>query len=98
MNEVELIHRTGQLLGRDGRHWNPDTVRVTAVVPDGSSRRFFRLRSPVGESLLAVLPPADDPSGPGEARAFQWIGRHLRACGAPVPAILGADAVSEHTE
>ena len=94
MNEVELIHRTGQLLGQDGRHWNPDTVRVTSLVPDGSSRRFFRLRSPDGESLLAVLPPADDPSGPGEARAFQWIGRHLRACGAPVPAILGADAVS----
>ena len=58
MNEVELIHRTGQLLGQDGRHWNPDTVRVTALVPDGSSRRFFRLRSPDGESLLAVLPPA----------------------------------------
>ncbi len=94
MNEVELIHRTGQLLGREDHHWNPATVQVTALVPDGSSRRFFRLRTPDGESLLAVLPPADDPSGPGEARAFQWIGRHLRACGAPVPAILGADAVS----
>jgi aminoglycoside/choline kinase family phosphotransferase len=94
MNEAELIARTGQLLGRDDRHWNLATVLVTALVPDGSSRRFFRLLSPDGESLLAVLPPADDPSGPAEARAFQWIGRHLQACGAPVPAILGADAVS----
>ena len=94
MNEAELVTRAGQLLDRDRQHWNPATVTVAALVPDGSSRRFFRLRGPDGMSLLAVLPPADDPNGLAEARAFQSIGRHLQACGAPVPAILGADSAS----
>lgn len=95
MSQDELIARAGRLLGQDGQHWNPATVTVASLAPDGSSRRFFRLCGPERRSLLAVLPPVDDPNGRAEARSYQRIGRHLWDCGVPTPEMLAADPESD---
>lgn len=65
--------------------------QVEALRPDGSSRRFFRLRG-LTRPVLAVLPP-DNPAARdfAEARSMARIGRHLRERGAAVPEILGWD-------
>ncbi len=90
MNPSQLIELSGQLLGHATRDWNRQTVRLQALVPDGSSRRFYRLQGP-GQSMIAILPPEKDERGQAEARAFFHIGRHLQRCGAPIPAILAFD-------
>jgi aminoglycoside/choline kinase family phosphotransferase len=54
---------------------------------DGSSRRFFRVRS--GRQTLIVLDhPGGRPGGTGENDACVAIGRHLERRGIPVPSIL----------
>lgn len=61
---------------------------------DGSSRRFFRLKSG-RRPLLAILPP--EQAGPkelAEARSVACIGRHLHARGAATPEIFAWDAES----
>ncbi|MGE4560827.1 MAG: aminoglycoside phosphotransferase family protein [Desulfobulbus sp.] len=90
MNPARLIALSGQLLGRSVQDWNADRIKVEPLVPDGSSRRFFRLQGPE-QRLIAILPPEDGPQGLAEARAFAHIGRHLRQQGAPTPAILAFD-------
>ena len=48
MNTATLITAAGQLLGEPEKSWNPDSVQVAVLVPDGSSRRFFQLRTSGG--------------------------------------------------
>ena len=93
MNAVELIELSGQLLGLSTRDWNADTVGLAALVPDGSSRRFYRLQGPQ-QPLIAILPPENDEKGRAEARSFYQIGCHLQRCAAPTPAILAFDEQS----
>lgn len=91
MNQAELIALAGLLLGEPVAAWQPATVEVQVLVPDGSSRRFFQLRSTGQQPMIAILPPEGDERGQDEARAFNWIGRHLRQVGVPVPEIFGFD-------
>lgn len=91
MNTTALVAAAGQLLGEHDASWNAANVQVTVLVPDGSSRRFFQLRGPGREPLIAVLPPENDERGLAEATAFYQIGRHLRGCGAPLPEIHAFD-------
>jgi len=91
MNTGHLIDLAGRLLGVSPREWNEATVAVHHLVPDGSSRRFYRLRGREHFGVIAVLPPTHEPRGLAEAAAFAEIGRHLGRIGAPVPAIYGFD-------
>ncbi|MDD2465070.1 MAG: phosphotransferase [Desulfobulbus sp.] len=93
MNPSQLIALSGQLLGRSLQNWNTDTVGLVPLVPDGSSRRFYRLQA-AEPPLIAILPPENDVRGQDEARAFDRIGRHLQCCGSPTPAILAFDETS----
>ena len=94
MNRAELIALTGRLLERTTAEWQPATVEVKVLVPDGSSRRFFQLRGSGQRSVIAILPPEGDARGWAEARAFDRIGLHLRKAGVPVPELFGFDPES----
>jgi len=91
MNTTDLIALAGHLLGEQKASWNATTVRVTILVPDGSSRRFFQLRGPDDRQLIAILPPENDQRGQAEAIAFDQIGRHLRRHDVPTPEIHAFD-------
>ncbi|WP_448875081.1 aminoglycoside phosphotransferase family protein [Desulfobulbus propionicus] len=90
MKPGQLVQLAGRLLDLSPRHWHADTVELVPLVPDGSSRRFYRLRG-AGQEVIAILPPENDQSGRAEARAFVHIGRHLQLCGAPTPEVLAFD-------
>lgn len=92
MTSDELVRHVGRLLGKSAP-WNANTVHVDTLVPDGSSRRFFRLRDE-GQSLIAILPPENDERGQAEARAFFHIGTHLHSIGASTPKMIAFDAAS----
>ncbi|MCL2789158.1 MAG: phosphotransferase [Desulfobulbus sp.] len=94
MNAGALIVLVGRLLGASPRTWNETTVQVQERVPDGSTRRFFRLSGQGLPKMIAVLPPERDQRGRAEAAAFATIGRHLRRIGAPVPELYGFDPVT----
>ena len=94
MKTIDLVAAAGQLLGKSEHFWNQRTVQVTILVPDGSSRRFFQLQQPGGDTVIAILPPKDDAHGQAEAEAFYRIGRHLRHCGAPLPEIYAFDVAT----
>ena len=94
MNTTTLIALAGQLLGEADTSWNEATVQAAVLVPDGSSRRFFKLRGPGRDAIVAILPPENDAQGQAEATAFYKIGRHLQQCGVPTPKIYAFDAAS----
>jgi aminoglycoside/choline kinase family phosphotransferase len=91
MDRATLIRITARLLGRPASSWTEAGVRVTALVPDGSSRRFFQVCGPDTAPLIAVLPPENDGPAMQEAAAFHRIGRHLHRSGVPVPALYAYD-------
>ncbi len=91
MNETLLIEAAGRLLGQRADTWTDHPVQVRLLVPDGSSRRFYHLRAQDGQTLVAMLPPENDPIGLVEARAFVHIGHHLCLAGAPTPHIHAFD-------
>lgn len=69
---------------------SPDNWQYLALAGDGSDRRFFRIRQ--GERhFVALLSPRKNRSGIDENDSYWFIGRHLRACGVPVPEIIWAD-------
>ena len=94
MTNKELLSAAGQLLGKSEHSWNEATVQVAALVPDGSSRRFFQLRGPDRKAFIAILPPENDGRGMAEAISFHRIGTHLRQAGVPVPEIHAFDQVT----
>jgi aminoglycoside/choline kinase family phosphotransferase len=71
--------------------WQLARVQVEPLTPDGSLRRFCRLRHEDGRSVMAVAPPAGDINGLAEAISGWNIGRHLWACEVPVPELYGFD-------
>ena len=91
MSMAELIALAGHLLGKTAQSWNETNVQVAALVPDGSSRRFFQMRGPGQETYIAILPPENDERGQDEALAFYRIGMHLQQTGAPIPEIYAFD-------
>lgn len=93
MTSGELVLLVGRLLGKSDT-WNPSTIRVEPLAPDGSSRRFYRLREERDQSLIAILPPENDERGQAEARSFFHIGTHLHGIGAPTPNIFAFDTAS----
>lgn len=56
------------------------------VAADGSDRRFFRLRTP-DQSFICLYQPHPPGSRVTENDSYFYLGRHLRRCGVPVPAI-----------
>ncbi|MBM9537622.1 aminoglycoside phosphotransferase family protein [Desulfobulbus alkaliphilus] len=91
MEQAALVANIARLLGKSASAWTGVQVQVTDLVPDGSSRRFFRVHGPGAEALIAVLPPEQSGPGMDEAAAFAHIGRHLRRSGVPVPVIHAHD-------
>ena len=70
--------------------FSPDTWQCLVLAGDGSDRRFFRIRQ--GERhFVALLSSRKNRSGIDENDSYWLIGRHLRACGVPVPEIIWAD-------
>lgn len=92
MNREQLAKLVGNLL-RQPDGWDPSDFGVETLVPDGSSRRFYRLHSEE-QRLIAILPPENDERGQAEARAFWHIGKHLQAAGAPTPQMIAFDAAT----
>lgn len=85
--EPDFIEQSCQILGDS---WQPDRIAVTGLTPDGSLRRFCRLQHRNGSRVVVIVPPAEDEgTGLREAEASWNIGRHLQACGAPVPYLYG---------
>ncbi|MFC1512910.1 aminoglycoside phosphotransferase family protein [Thermodesulfobacteriota bacterium] len=81
-----LVHRHGWREGEDlSWQW---------LAGDGSDRRFCRLQRNDGATLLAVVPPLDNPAGMKEAQAGYQISRHLAQAGVPVPQCYGYDEKS----
>jgi aminoglycoside/choline kinase family phosphotransferase len=81
-------------LDESGDDWRRDRVRIEALTPDGSLRRFCRIFHKDGRSVVAVAPPVGDPVGLREAVSGWHIGRHLFALGAPVPELYAFDEQS----
>jgi N-acetylmuramate 1-kinase len=79
------LSRAARDLGLSQGGW-----RITALAGDGSDRRFFRVRQ--GERhFVALLAPRKATAGLDENDSYWLIGRHLHACGIPVPRIHWAD-------
>jgi len=74
-----------------GGQWQDGRTQVEPLLPDGSLRRFCRLIREDGARAVAAAPPPGDAAGLREAKAGWQIGRHLFACGAPVPEPLAFD-------
>lgn len=82
---ARLLSQAARDLGLSQGHW-----KVAALAGDGSDRRFFRVRQ--GERhFVALLTPRKAPSGLDENDSYWLIGRHLHACGVPVPRFHWAD-------
>ncbi len=61
---------------------------ATVVPADGSERVFFRFQTgPEIRTIIAMVNPPATPFARRENIAYLEIGRHLRACGVPVPEI-----------
>lgn len=95
MNGYErYIIAAAEFLGLPKEQWQSDSVRVQAISPDGSERRFVRLVGPGKRSILIIQPPEGDEMGMHEATSACSIGKHLYARGVPVPEIYGFDQES----
>ncbi|WP_457574009.1 aminoglycoside phosphotransferase family protein [Desulfolithobacter sp.] len=92
--EKKHLEKTCLLLRAAGWSLSSGELEVDTFAPDGSLRRFFRLRTADGRTVVVILPPPDDPSGIREARAAYHIGHHLFRTGAPVPKLYGYDPQS----
>ena len=80
------LQQNGWKVGDEtGREW---------LAGDGSDRRFCRIRHRDGTSLLAVLPPLNNPVAMTEAMAVHNIGHHLYQHGVAVPKCYDYDANS----
>jgi aminoglycoside/choline kinase family phosphotransferase len=71
---------------------------VTALTPDGSDRRYFRIRPQTGSPFIAVDGRGTGPgsrfvaaSGISQNQTFLYLRDHLAGLGFPVPACLGRD-------
>lgn len=71
----------------------PEWETLAPLSGDGSDRPFFRLGLG-GQSYLAVFPSPTTPRARAEAHSTLLIGRHLWACGVPVPEIKAHDQES----
>ncbi|PIE60075.1 MAG: aminoglycoside phosphotransferase [Desulfobulbus propionicus] len=82
-----LLAEASVLLADD---WSTKQVQVTSLVPDGSSRKFYRIWGEGAErSYICILPPNGETAGFAEAEAFYHIGTHLGRCELSVPKIYG---------
>lgn len=94
MDTDTLLH---QISGMPGlRQWlgSSDRPTVTAITPDGSNRRLYRLSGPAVPAVIAVAPAAEDINGMAESASFIAIAAHLAACGVPVPRLYDSDPAS----
>ncbi len=89
--ENDLVEQSCQMLDDS---WQLDGLRVEVMTPDGSLRRFCRLIREDGSRRITVAPPVGDTVGQREAVSGWKIGRHLNACGAPVPELYAFDEQS----
>ncbi len=81
-------------LGLLGEPWCFNQTEIEPLTPDGSLRRFCRLIREDGVQVIAIYPATNDANDLREAQAGWQIGRHLFACGAPVPEPLAFDETS----
>ena len=88
-NNVQFEHIASFLL-KEGLAGDADNIRLTPLSGDGSSRRFYNVRTE-SASFCAVLPAGDSDRGLSEAQATFNIGTHLKKRGIPVPKIHAFD-------
>jgi N-acetylmuramate 1-kinase len=67
-----------------------ERVELSALLGDGSERRFFRIRQGASH-FVALISPRQKLSGIDENDSYLLIGTHLHRCGVPVPRIYWAD-------
>ncbi len=78
------------LLQKMENPWQAEQILgMEKVVPDGSTRRFYRVRGPDNTSLICLRPQGQTREELAEARAFYTIGNHLATCGVAVPKMYG---------
>ncbi len=66
---------------------------INEIIPDGSSRRFLRVKGDNGDNLILIR-PSNDSGGMREQEAFFNIGSHLYRKGVRVPRIHLYDRAS----
>ena len=81
---TELLYKTGRL-SRSAGGGLQEGLEFLKLAPDGSTRRFLRVRYRGEPLCLAVAPAAVKAEDIRESRSVWHIGRHLEARGMPVP-------------
>ncbi|WP_051309853.1 aminoglycoside phosphotransferase family protein [Desulfogranum japonicum] len=77
-----------ELLNDTEKSWTPEQISaMETVVPDGSTRQFYRIVGPDDQSLMCVRPQCQTSNELAEARAFYQLGVHLWTRSIPVPKI-----------
>jgi N-acetylmuramate 1-kinase len=71
-------------------NFSADRVKVSALLGDGSERRFFRLRQGTAH-VIALISPRQKYQGIDENDSYFLIGKHLHQRNVPVPHIYWAD-------
>ncbi|MCU0588825.1 MAG: phosphotransferase [Syntrophobacteraceae bacterium] len=82
-----LLAAAAHVLGSSG-----EVAQVLPLAGDGSTRRFFRLRSGRWRAV-GVSCPRLASAGMDENDSYLLIGKHLHRCGLPVPEFIWADPV-----
>jgi aminoglycoside/choline kinase family phosphotransferase len=89
----ELLLASG-LLSTGERHLPFDEGHCVKLCSDGSTRRFWRLKSADRTLCVIVAPAGTSDAELAESRSAWTIGNHLRAKGVPVPELYGWDDTS----
>jgi aminoglycoside/choline kinase family phosphotransferase len=89
--EYGFVEQACRLMGEG---WHLSGIQVQSMTPDGSLRRFCRLRRADGLSIIAVAPPEGDAAGLAESLSGWHIGHHLWNSRAPVPRLFAFDRPS----
>lgn len=76
-------HARERVVALFARHYGAPPAEITDVAPDGSSRRYFRMPTSDGQTVIGGYG-----SDRRENRAFLSFSSALRAAGLPVPEIL----------
>ncbi len=79
-----LAENTG---GRES--FREEEILLTDIVPDGSTRKFYRVTHRSKKLGIAIVTDCKDDNGMREIEAVYRIGSHLKMVGAPVPEIYG---------
>ncbi len=85
---IALLHQSG-IISKAKVDEELANLCMEPIAPDGSTRKFFRIRRDGFSLCLAVAPASQDKQDLKEARAVWKIGKHLEQKKLPVPRMYG---------